>query len=292
MKITVKLKGGIGNQMFEYALGRALQLEHPDAHLVLDISEMHQNANRPFCLDIFHLPEDIEILQEDSYKKYSRAANPFLRIGMRFCPKLVHRFFAKKSVFLWDDLTYIQIPPLKQDSYFNGYWQCEKYFRNHRDQIKADFEFTMPLSDQTRTLASRIQQAESVCVHIRLGDYLNPENARYQVCTPAYYLEGMREIAKSHPECTFFIFSDEPEKACELLGTGHGLKLFCIPEGNTNYEDLYLMTLCRHFVMSNSSFSWWAQYLSDSGEKTVVAPKRWYTDYENKDIYLDSWKRI
>ena len=128
-----------------------------------------------------------------------------------------------------------------------------------------------------------------MAVHLRRGDYCKPENAILQVCTPAYYARATAAAAAAHPEATLFVFSDDPDWAKENLDTA-GLPAVWMPRGEA-VADMNLMALCRGFVLSNSTYSWWAQYLAGAG-RTVWAPDRWYAHTKETALYQPDWQLI
>ena len=129
-----------------------------------------------------------------------------------------------------------------------------------------------------------------VALHLRRGDYCRPENAILQVCTPAYYARAAAAVAAAHPEATLFVFSDDIGWARENLGTA-GLPAVYMPRGDAA-GDLALMQLCRGFVLSNSTYSWWAQYLAPAADRMVWAPGRWYAHTKQTALYQPYWRRI
>jgi hypothetical protein len=147
-----------------------------------------------------------------------------------------------------------------------------------------------------------IKHTESVSVHIRRGDYLSADEVYGGICTEAYYEAAIAHIQKKYPSATFFFFSNETKWARKWLekrymkaGEEELDTRYCLIEEtteHTGYLDMMLMSKCKHHILANSSFSWWAAYLHDSPEKIVIAPDRWLGNAENKDIYTDTMVRI
>ena len=129
-----------------------------------------------------------------------------------------------------------------------------------------------------------------VCVHLRRGDYQKPENAILQVCTPAYYARAIAAVKAAHPDAALFVFSDDVDWAQANLTTC-GLPAVFLPRGEAA-ADLALMQLCRGFVVSNSTYSWWAQYLAKATDKLVLAPEKWYAHTKKSALYLPDWKLV
>lgn len=289
--IILRLMGGLGNQMFQYAYARMLQQVYNE-ELTIDITGFEYDMLRGFSLDNFDIPKEIHIssdqkLLDISFKirmkiidkfinyKYSENVYSSLRscLGMYYFNGLVYYPFTK-SIF--------------KNKYINGYFQSEKYFEPIKELIKNELKVTPPPNSENLKIINEINNCNSVCVHIRRGDYLKYKSIL--VCNENYYLRGMDIINENVEEAKFFIFSDD----IEWIKDNYIFKypVTFIQNNNPDYEELRLMYTCKHFVISNSSFSWWAQYLSQNSEKIVVAPDHWFTDGRKTDIYLDWWKIV
>lgn len=292
MNIIVRIKGGMGNQMFEYACARAMQIRNRGYGLVLDLSEMEHEINgRAYGLDAFQIPKDVRILKSHRYDKYARSKNQVLRVFQKLFPEMIYRLYAKKNVFLWDDMEYRAAEiDSSRDVYLNGYWQSSRYLKDAKNQILSDFTFTTQLSEEQMHLKKQIQNSESVCVHIRLGDYLKDRN--YQVCSREYYIKGMETVRDKYPNARFYVFSDDIAKASQMLFERKDMDVVCTGGSPSERIDMELMSCCRHFVISNSSFSWWAQYLSKNENKIVCAPSKWMNYHKVQSVYEKDWIRL
>lgn len=182
------------------------------------------------------------------------------------------------------------------DVYLAGYWQSERYFADAADTIRADFQFTTPPDPDNADHLKRIGAAQSISLHVRRGDYLLPEVLpRFGSPTAKYYSDAIDLIAsKMGAEPVIYVFSDEPEWARDNLVLPFETRVMAHNGPDKNYEDMRLMSACRHHVIANSSFSWWGAWLNPSPDKIVVAPKRWFIDPEldNPDIAPDTWLRL
>lgn len=308
--IYAELSGGLGNQMFVYAFARALGLAHREpvtlidrqdwkegapAHTVCGLGQLTISPEVQFASGAGfakeHLPlanacKAFAIRREQRGGMMARDWNGFERhmaplfnlCGLHFATDgyvPVHRGFAK-DFLLW------------------GYFQGEAYFAPYRSVIRAELR---PVQDPARTpsgaaLAEQIAAARCpVCVHIRRGDYLNPANAPLQVCGPAYYARAAAEVKQQYPEATLFVFSDDTAWARQYLNTA-GLPTVFAGGDRTAADDLALMQRCRHFVLSNSTFSWWAQYLGNAKDKRVFAPDRWYANGKRTALYQPDFQKI
>ncbi len=283
--IIVKLYGGLGNQMFQYAAGRALSLRNLDT-LKLDLSwfkNVGNDAERPFRLNVFDIK--VDEVSEAEIKNFIPKNKLFRILGL-----YDHRKYIKERHFDFDP----NLLNLEGDVYLDGYWQSEKYFQDFAHQIREDFRLKLPLSVAAQEMKERICRVEnSVAVHIRRGDYVrNPKTFLYHgVCPLEYYEKALSYLRRKVGDVTLFVFSDEIEWA-------KGQKLFenaifvSSPELQ-DYEEMYLMSLCRHNVIANSSFSWWGAWLNRNENKIVVAPKRWFNvTKDTSNLIPRDWIRV
>ena len=187
------------------------------------------------------------------------------------------------------------IKPLLPINYVTGNWMSEKFFMNAVSEVRNAYIYQIPLPDKCKDIIEMIESSESVCIHIRLGDYLSPQwKDKLIVCTPRYYHQAMAVIREKVKSPRFFVFSNRP-KDFEMIRNEYDLgDVIYVDMGNSDVEDMELMRNCKHFIMSNSTYSWWAQYLSEHKGKVVVAPSR-YNNYERwnmTDIYQDNWEIV
>jgi hypothetical protein len=189
---------------------------------------------------------------------------------------------------------------LRGDLYLDGWWQDERFFSDYAMDVRKAFRFSRDLNCESRALAEHIHTVvDSVFVHVRRGDYVsNPATQIFHgVCSLTYYLEGLAMIRQQRPDARFFIFSDDPDWCRDQFG--HDSSLIFVDSTNSEGsagDHLQLMTLCRHAIISNSSFSWWGAWLIEGEAKQVVAPSRWYADEtanaQSSGTVPVGWKRI
>ena len=302
--IYAELAGGLGNQMFIYAFARALGLRCGEPVTLLDRQDWRDGApaHTVCALEALNIAPEIKILTEPGFAKrhlprqnaakalmikaeqrrglMARDWNAFER---RWAPLLnllgLH--------FATDGYTPVRRGPAR-DFLAWGYFQSEAYFADHAGVILRELRAAAPPAGPQ---AEAIRAAAwPVALHLRRGDYCRPENAILQVCTPAYYARAAAAVAAAHPEATLFVFSDDIGWARENLGTA-GLPAVYMPRGDAA-GDLALMQLCRGFVLSNSTYSWWAQYLAPAADRMVWAPGRWYAHTKQTALYQPYWRRI
>ncbi len=288
--IIVKIMGGLGNQMFQYALGRRLSIER-GVPLFLDIGWFGQQNKRAFELNQFHINAEIA-----SYKDVRRL-NPILGIKSgsrlikrldRYLPIHLKTFYSEKESGNYDS----KVLSLGNNSIISGYWQSEKYFNSISSVLGQEFSIKEPLSADDEHLAKKIaQNPKSVMVHVRRGDYTAEYGTiiAHYVCTPDYYQETMSLINKRlGGKAKFFIFTDDPEWCEENLVFPSDYLIISNRERIASHE-LVLMSKCNHVIMSNSSFCWWGVWLSDSKEKIVYYPKLWFTRKSSPDLPRKHW---
>lgn len=277
--VVIQLSGGMGNQMFQYAL--YLQLKALGRNVKIDDKTEYvgrENA-RPIRLDVFDakyaVPTEVEMRSlTDSY------TDVMSKIRRKLTGRKTALYQENSPVF---DATVLE----KERAYLTGWWQSEKYFSDIKEEVRKTFTFkNLNLPEKMREYEAKIMQKNSVCVHIRRGDYLQISDVYGGICTPEYYEKAMKQMEEWHPDCHFFVFTNDVPWVKEH----YHQKNLTIVEGNdedTGYIDLYLMTKCKHYILANSSFSWWGCYLNPSKEKKVIAPKIWAKGKDYRDIYTD-----
>ena len=278
--IVIRLQGGLGNQMFQYAYGRELIAR--GRPVVFEDGSFEGDPLRSYELDVWLtsvplLPAATRPLIPrcfggDGWRNRLRGKRPLRQIiedPLGFQPGLLS-------------------PP--DHSYLDGYWQSEKFFASVRDEIVSAFQPAKRLSAESIAVAWRIQNAvDSVAVHVRRTDYL--KLAFMQVVDVGYYQRCVGELVARHAGIEAFVFSDD------LAWCEKNLRLPCPTHfvghnhGATAYEDLWLMSHCRRHVIPNSSFSWWAAWLKKDQAGEVYAPRPWFNDprMNSPDILPDRW---
>lgn len=286
--IYVTLSGGIGNQMFQYALARRFSIEYKQ-NIAIDLATLERDPLRTYKLDVCNLPMDyVEIMKEDIPYKWNRDTNYILKILLRLFPRYIENRLKKKNVFIYMHSDYMEIVPNPQYSniYFNGWWQSEKYFQKYSDVIRN--ELRVQLDKRLGAKAEIIKNnPNSVCVHYRKGDYKLKKNKRYQVCDTHYFQNAIAKMRELLQNPLFYIFSDDIEEVKKEWKKSEDF--IYIDQGYSDTDELGLMCACNHFIISNSSYSWWGQYLCENSEKRVVAPKAWTNDDRKIDLYLSDW---
>jgi hypothetical protein len=278
--VTVKLLDGLGNQMFQYALGRTIAHRHGTS-LALDIRGYPDYNLRRYSLGAFKIEGK---LTSGGLMRFGLVRAVRLRVRVPGLPYLV---IERSSAF---DPSVLQAP---RNVYLGGYWQSEKYFSEIDDVIRRDFCFKSGPDGQNREVAASIQGVHSVSVHVRRGDYSTSQ--LLGTCPPVYYRDAAQVIASRITSPHYFVFSDEPDWARANLEL-KGPATFVTHNGpDRDFEDMRLMALCRHHIIANSTFSWWGAWLSGLGG-IVVAPKQWFKieepRWDARDIVPERWIRV
>lgn len=274
--IVSKIVGGLGNQMFQYAAARALSL-NLKVKLGLDVNEfakysMHQGfeLGRVFGLNTLCL-SDVEL-----HKLFGWRVNPTAqRLAARwpYFPMVDKRIVIEPHLDFWPGM--VDVP---SHAYLRGYWQSERYFQMHEDTIRSEFQFKKPLLGEALHWSERMKAVSSVSVHIRRGDYVsNQFNMAYHgACSLDYYQRAVTSIEAQVDQPEYFVFSDDLDWARQNFKLDHQVHFVDGNKGDTSFLDMQLMSICRHHIIANSSFSWWAAWLNNRKDKLVIAPARWY----------------
>jgi len=302
--IITSLKGGLGNQMFQYAAGLALA-EHHRTVLKLDVSwfgtdpqyEAH-NRYALSCLNIteqFATTEEIEGLrgvQLTRTERWSVALARRLRL-YRYANRQV------ASGNLHSPPTFAFYPEFfaqPNSTYLNGMFQSERFFAPVADLLRLHFSFRYPAQPEVAALAARIRSGPSAALHFRRGDYArNPNFAReIGVLGPGYYARAVKQLRERSPDAKLYIFSDDVEAvAREFTPAGPHEFVRGVQPWHA-YDKIRLMSLCDHIAIANSTFSWWAAWLNPSPTKLVLAPEPWFarSPHDTADLVPPSWVRL
>jgi hypothetical protein len=198
-----------------------------------------------------------------------------------------------KEIYFQFDPKVLKAP---KDCYLDGYWQSEKYFEETRKELQEDLLLKEPLEGKNKELAARMSSEDSVSIHVRKGDYLSiPANqALFQTLDSSYYLEALEKICKDVPSPRLYVFSDDPYWFRSEVKTDLPVEYIYGNSGKNSYLDMQLMSLCKHNIIANSSFSWWGAWLNRNGDKKVIAPEKWFRNNvkDSSDLVPKSWIRI
>ena len=284
--------------MFQYALFLKLCSQGKEVKMD-DMTEYEGRDARPIMLWIF----DIDY-PKASKEELNEITDGFMKLSHRIRRKL----FGRRSLeYQEQGCNYDERVLLKEPAYLTGYFQSEKYFKGIESKVRDAFRFSdkiwenIPLEmiHKIRDYQKRIDSVTSVSIHVRRGDYLENSEAYGGICTEDYYKKAIEYIKGRFPDAVFFVFSNDPKWAKDWIDEKYASECnnncFEIIDGtseDTGYLDLFLMSRCRHYILANSSFSWWGAWLNASPEKTVVAPSKWFNHQDCKDIYMEEMIKI
>ncbi len=292
--VIVKIYGGLGNQMFQYAFGRTISLKY-NTQLYLDLSwfnELSESTPRKFQLDLFNTEyriADKKILQQ--YKPLTFKVINTALIRLNIGKLQLSKYFVENNLAFNSS-----IDRIKDNCYINGYWQSEKYFINIKEIIKKEFKLKECYhSHIDSSLLNSIKSSNSISVHIRRSDYTLKNNIDIHGTLPiSYYEKSMEIISKNTKNPTYFIFSDDIDWVKKSIKNNNSNINYIT--NNSNYVDFFLKSQCKHNIIANSTFSWWSAWLNNNENKLVIAPKNWYINQkfnkQTKDLIPESWIRI
>lgn len=291
----IRMTGGLGNQMFQYAL--YLKLKSHGREVKMDDRTQYKDSGaRPVMLWCFDI-----IYPKASEREVDELTDGFMELHHRVRRKL----FGRKSLEYAERSCNFDRQVLERDpAYLTGYFQSEQYFGDIEDLVRSSFTFSDKIweglsaefLEKMKGYQRSIDESLAVSVHIRRGDYLDNEEAYGNICTEAYYRKAIDLVRSQYPQAVFFFFSNEPLWVREWLKSAYSGELpFEIIEGtdeSTGYLDLFLMSRCRHHIIANSSFSWWGAWLNPDKKKLVIAPAKWHNKQDYQDIYTEGMMRI
>lgn len=292
--IIIKMMGGLGNQMFQYAASRALADRH-GFKLKLDISgykNQGSDTRREYGLDVFNLQADLADAEE------LRAYQPlFSKKWPRLIRGVGNRIFKRHNV--WREISYDYDPSfekIKDGQMIIAYLQSEKYFKDSASSIRQDFSLRPGIVPCLEIYKDRLKGGTPVSLHIRRGDYVTHKQAKSLLgaLDARYYQEAVKIISGKIANPHYFIFAEFSE---DIEWSRQNLSLpadTVFVEPQAIYQDLWLMSRCRHHIIANSSFSWWGAWLNPNPDKTVIAPRHWFRDkaFKLEDRLPENWLKI
>lgn len=284
--IFIKLKDGLGNQLFQYAFARNLQLYHKERKIYMSTADFARaDSVREYSLNHFKLNSSAKV------------CNKFQELCLRGIRKMAV-LRKGKGLYVYNE-PYQILPADKcktRIKIIEGFFQTAKNFEDIREMLLDELTVTTPPSAENVQMLEMIAKEENpVCVHIRRGDYVNDPrwSKSLCVCDEEYYKKALDIIAEKVENPTFFVFSNCSEDIQWIKDNyNFSYNINYIDLNNPDYEELRLMYSCKHFVLSNSTFSWWGQYLSRNEDKVVVAPSVWNKKYDDSTIYMDNWEIV
>lgn len=286
-KYIVKFNGGLGNQMFQWAFGYALEKE-TGVKTFFDMSFFEKKYARPYELGIFSLKAKFV---EDFWLKLK------LQLIWKLRKKLINKSFLGLTFFPEPHFEYYKYAfKIKPNTYIEGFFQSEKYFKQCEAEIRGAFTFKTKPEKFNQYLIEQMSESNSVSVHIRRGDYVQKKRYQevYATCSLDYYKRGVDYIANKFETPKLFVFSDDIQWVKANWNLPYETVFIDNNSGDKSFEDMRLMSNCKHNIIANSSFSWWGAWLNNNKEKIVIAPKKWFNDarINQDDVIPSEWVRL
>jgi len=279
----VNLMGGLGNQMFQYAFARAYEIKNK-CNVRIDLAwfKKVKTCNESVDSRVYELgcfSTKPFFASDEDIKKCFR-----LKDG-----KLVRNTIRDRQAGVFQP----ELLESKNNHYFEGYFQSEKYFKNCRKEILSYFNLNLPLNQQNKEMIEKIKSTNSVSIHVRRGDYVKLQDV-HGLCTLDYYKKAIEYIASKIETPHFYVFSDDIVWVEKNLKIDYAYTVVNINDSTSGCFDIELMKNCKHNIIANSSFSWWGAWLNQNAYKIVIAPKRWFTHPEllDDDLIPDDWIKM
>lgn len=273
--IIIRLRSGLGNQMFQYAFFKQMQYWHGKENVKLDIDTYIWNTHNGREIDkVFGIDFSGDTAP-------SSASFALADVGYSFKQRLLRRIRGRKhkSYLYWKDLQLADYKKLTNDVYIEGFWNEERYFSDIFNFVRKTYTFNGTLTPEQSEFLKQIEATESVGIHVRRGDYAKYPDA-FPMCTPDYYKDALQIIKKKHAQVHCFVFSDDLDWCRKELSFMENVNFVENKINTEAYKDMWLMSKCKHNIMANSTFSWWAAWLNANQNKIVVYPKTVFKTYE------------
>lgn len=274
--IIINLSGQLGNQMFQYALGRKLFYLERKVKFDTRFYELYPEY---YGLHIFNIKVPVANLNECLTIRDEKRT---------LMDRIRRKFFGKRQNIISEinDLEYVLKDEIfkSKTAYIDGYWQMEDYFVDIKNIIINEFKFPEIFDEKNLFYLHKIKHNLSVSIHVRRGDYING----FPLLTKKYYSHAIEYFESKYNNIIFFVFSNDMEWSKENIQMQNGYFVDC-NIGKDSWKDMYLMTQCNHNIIANSSFSWWGAWLNQNKNKEVIAPSEWLYHAENPKIYCDDW---
>ena len=287
----VKVLGGLGNQMFQFALYEALRRQHPAERVLLDLRCFNgYHKHRGFELDkVFGVS-----FEEATWQEVAKLAYPYPNFH---CWRFGSRLLPSRKTMLCEQPNFALEPDAvtrKGDTYYDGYWQHEDYFKAIRGELLKIYRFPAFEDERNRKLAQRLSETNSCSLHIRRGDYLT-DPLRKGTTGTDYVVRAISRMQEAVKPDGWCLFSDDANWTREQIIPLLPESDITLVDWNNNEQsvnDMHLMSLCRHHIIANSSFSWWGAWLSERQEKCVIAPDFWMTGKDVCSPVAEGWIKI
>lgn len=288
--IYVKISGGLGNQMFQFAAAFA-KAKSCDTKISIDLSEINKKDGK---VDFTYRDFELESIFNISNYFITKKKTNFI-VGNSFRDKMIRKF-VKSNFLIEKNLRYDnKIIDLSKNSYIEGYFQSELYFKEYESEIRNQFTFKAKKNSNTLKIVEDIKDSKSLAIHIRRGDYISNKsiNNIHGTCSLEYYLKALKQFDLDNLKIYFFSDDIDWVKSNFLFLDQKKCNFIDWNTHKESWQDMYIMSKCDNFIIANSSFSWWGAWLSANKDKTIIAPKKWFNDKlkneQTKDLIPTSW---
>ncbi|MBQ9739024.1 MAG: alpha-1,2-fucosyltransferase [Alphaproteobacteria bacterium] len=272
--LVIQIKGGLGNQMFQYAFGQVAK-----SKVVYDTSWFNTQTLRLYGLDFFNM--NPKLISYDKLNNLRRGYSSFFHLRI------------KKHNLLFENPCNIFNPKLldAKDVILNGYFQCHQYYNSIRKQLLKEIVPLREINAVNQKYLDLIKKTNSISIHIRRTDYILLKDS-FGFCGIEYYKKAIQHIISKVKNPHFFLFSDDIMWVKENFKLDFPYEIIDVNLGQDTPWDLWLMKHCKHNIIANSSFSWWGAWLNENPEKIVCAPQKWFADNRPIDIVPPNWIRF
>lgn len=282
--IIVRVYGGLGNQMFQYAFYKALLKQNENVYLDISDYDIHNHHNGFELEKIFDIK--FNNASKSQIKKVSIDKKKYI---YRIIKKIFNIDIVKSSEYIeMNNISNVRLQRMPDNIYFNGFWQDKVYIEYIYNEILEEFKFKQVLDGKNKDLLTKLEGYETVSVHIRRGDYLNNKSLG-EICDKDYYKRAIQFIESKIDNPVFVFFSDDMNWVKDNFKLGYKCIYVDWNKKENSYKDMQLMSLCKHNIIANSTFSWWAAFLNKNKNKIVIGPQKWCNEFENNNLLLDGW---
>lgn len=289
MKI-VKIKGGLGNQLFQYAFGRMLEEKYHEC-VKYDLHQYKQKFNEINNLKLSSFQTRMEEASEAEISRYCKikmSGNPHSR-GYR-AKIILNKMLCPQKYYFETDRLFRDVNKLNKFDYFDGYWQCERYFLEIRNTLLDEIRI-LNMSSKTIDTISKMENENAVFVGIRRPYSFESKKMKKTLndigTNLEYYEKAIKYIKKRVSDPVFYIFSNDIEWVKENFKVDCNMVFRTKQMQTSDEEELMIMSSCKHAILSNSTFNWWGAWLIQNDEKMVLVPQHWQRN--KNDIIPDNW---
>lgn len=310
--IYVDMNGRLGNQLFQYAFARKINLINK-YDLVFDFKNVVNKGKELNCQESF--VDSLHFLSTVPYKSVIESGFELKKHGTIWQKHLLRKYYLlrklcihfkldkrlqkyqykmqKNGIYKEDEYNITFFDKFKRDVFIKGYFEDPSFFNDIKDILQKEFEPKFPPLEKNKELYDVIEKNESVCVSFRVWNEISENKELLKnrdVCSARYYFSAINKMKEMYPNAVFIIFSNDVDWVRNNFDF-HG-KVYYEDGNDQIYEKLRLMTSCKHFIMSTSTFCWWAQYLAKNPNKVVISPDKWFNDGSSSKLLMDDWIKI